>query len=324
MSAGFHDRSLSPSRNANLQANSSKTQRTSLFRSFLSSSSSPKYHKLQQKHGTSNNFHRTYVHGHVDSSLEDDEDEDNIFELPEIRSRKGPGNSKISDPSTSKPYGTSEMDYLQHTVTDVDTVQSLSIKYSCPVAELKRVNHLIRDQDLFGRKLVKVPIRKYGHITEVHSDLLITDSNTLDSTTHNAPTGLVDCSDEMTPGASNSVDNESCNLSDPDMQRKIIQSLSIKDMIHPQTKSAEEFLRSMDRDLEVIRNSTKTSCQSLNEVISVLTNKSIQPLQKPNNVWSCSEEGCGLRYKTIVAAVVFIGIVVPIFIIIYFKYHKPD
>lgn len=135
MSAGFHDRSLPPSRNANFQANSSKTQRTSLFQSFLSSSTSPKYHKLQQKkHGTINNFHRTYVHGHVDNSLEDDEDEDNIFELPEIRSRKGPGNSKISDPSTSKPCGISEMDYLQHTVTDVDTVQSLSIKYSCPVS----------------------------------------------------------------------------------------------------------------------------------------------------------------------------------------------
>ncbi|GAB1606560.1 lysM and putative peptidoglycan-binding domain-containing protein 3-like [Argonauta hians] len=349
MSTGFHDGSLFTSRNADFKkkpsrssssssslstskskTSSTKTERTSYLRSFLSSSTSPKYQKLQQQnHGTIDHFHRTYVHGHVDTCLGDDDedDEDNIFELPEIRSRKGPGGSKTSDHSISKLPGSSDVDFLQHTVTDVDTVQSLSIKYSCPVSELKRVNHLIRDQDLFGRKLVKVPIRKYGHITELHKDLLIPESGeTTNMTEDDTHKGLVDCTTEMTatpgPLALSGVDEERCDFHDPDMQRRIFQSLSIKDMIHSQTKEAEEFLRSMDKDLEVLRNSTKNSRQSLDEVISVLTSKSIQPLQKSSNMWNFSGDDCGLRFRTILAAVIIIGIVIPLVIIICFKYFK--
>ena len=119
-----------------------------------------------------------------------------------------------------------------------------------------------------------------------------------------------------------------CNLSDPDTQRRVIQTLSIKDMMQSQTKEAEEFLRNMDRDLEILRESTRTNRHSLDEVISVLTNKSIQPLNKgagSSNLCSSDGADCGLRYKNIVAAVLTIAVVVPLLLLLfYFKYimHK--
>ncbi|CAE1274653.1 unnamed protein product [Acanthosepion pharaonis] len=287
------------------------------------SPNSPKYHRLRQRE--EQHHQQTYVFRHVDTAEEEDEDEDNddddeeeieVFEMPEIRSRRNQGSSKKSDFSFHASGGFSEQAYLQHQVTDGDTVQSLSIKYACPISELKRVNHLIRDQDLFGLKHIKVPIKKYGIISEncAQSNILVSaDATQLPSSQkgcldrhneshfNNCET-WTDTDSEMPLSAIDEV-SQSCNLSDPDTQRRVIHTLSIKDMMQSQTKEAEEFLRNMDRDLEILRESTRTNRHSLDEVISVLTNKSIQPLNKGSGSL-CSGDGadCGLRYKNILAA----------------------
>ena len=104
--------------------------------SFLSNS--PKYQKLRLREP---HHQQTYVFGHVDTAEEEDEDEDNdeeeieVFELPEIRSRKNQGGAKKTDSSFHTPGALSEPAYLIHQVTDGDTVQSLSIKYACPVSK---------------------------------------------------------------------------------------------------------------------------------------------------------------------------------------------
>lgn len=315
--------------------------------SFLSKS--PKYHRLRLKDDQverkgsrhHNNQQQTYVFGHVDTADEeevddedkevDDDEEIDVFELPEIRSRKFQGTS--STRRTDSTGGFSEPAYVQHQVINGDTIQSLSIKYACPISELKRVNHLIRDQDLFGLKHIKVPVKKYGIISET------CEQNNLSADATQSASSQKNCTDRHNESRSkhgetwtdvaeenhlhliDTVDSD-CNLSDPDTQRRVIQTLSIRDMMQSQTKEAEEFLRNMDRDLEILRESTRTNRHSLDEVISVLTNKSIQPLNKGSSRLLCAGEGadCGLRYKNIVLVVLSIAVIVPLLLLLYFKY----
>merc|ERR1719431_154133 len=57
-----------------------------------------------------------------------------------------------------------------------DTLLSLSLKYNVPLAELKRVNNFIRDDEFYALKRIKIPVRPTSLPTELlpgdHSDKL--------------------------------------------------------------------------------------------------------------------------------------------------------
>ncbi|XP_017778274.1 PREDICTED: lysM and putative peptidoglycan-binding domain-containing protein 3 [Nicrophorus vespilloides] len=61
-----------------------------------------------------------------------------------------------------------EVATVEKIIEEGDTLQSLSIRYHCPIAELKRLNNIHKENEIFARNSIKVPA-KLMLIAGVHS-----------------------------------------------------------------------------------------------------------------------------------------------------------
>lgn len=57
-------------------------------------------------------------------------------------------------------------DFVYYTVQPGDTLQNLSVKFSCPVASIKRLNYIWTDQEFHAKSKLKLPVGKFRLITE--------------------------------------------------------------------------------------------------------------------------------------------------------------
>lgn len=55
---------------------------------------------------------------------------------------------------------------LEREVLDGDNLNKLALQYGCKVADIKRVNNLMQEQDLFALKFIKIPVQKHSFLTE--------------------------------------------------------------------------------------------------------------------------------------------------------------
>ncbi|XP_067002667.1 lysM and putative peptidoglycan-binding domain-containing protein 3 [Anabrus simplex] len=56
--------------------------------------------------------------------------------------------------------------YYEKKLEPGDTLLSLSLQFNCPVAELKRINGILRDNEIFARRSLKVPLKPGSVVTE--------------------------------------------------------------------------------------------------------------------------------------------------------------
>lgn len=178
------------------------------------------------------------------------------------------------------------------------------------VSELKRINNLIKDQDFYALRVIKVPARRHGVLSHLINRDPVLDGKPAGA--HNFQNGRTRPSDSDLPSdACSDVD-----FSDPDTQLRVIQKVSIRQNFSKQGREAERFLRKMDKDLSKFRDSAHTGDrESLGEVISMLTNKSFQPLHGKRelvNGWDC-----GIRWWWYLVAVVIVAVLFPAVYIIY-------
>ncbi|KAF5301366.1 hypothetical protein FQA39_LY10764 [Lamprigera yunnana] len=65
--------------------------------------------------------------------------------------------------------GFQETTTVEKVVEQEDTLQALSIRYHCPIAELKRLNNIHRENEIFAKKTIKVPARPFSFgLASVH------------------------------------------------------------------------------------------------------------------------------------------------------------
>ncbi|KAK5647439.1 hypothetical protein RI129_002331 [Pyrocoelia pectoralis] len=55
-----------------------------------------------------------------------------------------------------------DSDDSEKVVEEGDTLQALSIRYHCPIAELKRLNNIHRENEIFAKNIIKVPARPFS------------------------------------------------------------------------------------------------------------------------------------------------------------------
>lgn len=68
--------------------------------------------------------------------------------------------------------------YIDYVFSKEDTLHSLSVKFSVNVSELKRINCLQNDRDIYALKALKIPIKPYSVLAQQFADQLkYTDSN---------------------------------------------------------------------------------------------------------------------------------------------------
>lgn len=168
---------------------------------------------------------------------------------------------------------------LEREITEGDNLNKLALQYGCKVADIKRVNNFIREQDLYALKSIKIPVKTHGLLTENGGDLRPVPSAP-------AQPGLtrVDLA-EPDEGVSSSA--ESRHLSD---YFKGIDK-SIQDAVQAEVQLNTEYcLEALER-----------------------------PLPEPGKQETSNGADCGIQWWNAVFIMLLIGIVLPVFYIIYFK-----
>ncbi|XP_076305238.1 lysM and putative peptidoglycan-binding domain-containing protein 3-like [Tachypleus tridentatus] len=191
-------------------------------------------------------------------------------------------------------------DFLEHKVKKEDTLQHLSLLYSCPVSEIKRANNLQTDKELFARQSLIIPVRKHSILTEIlpyaksssyeASSLRIIEDNTIHSDTERT----------ISIGIGQTLAEEKHN-------------------------GTVEFLKAMDRDLAKIRDSTHTYKKSLDDVKATLTSPRFAPiLENPKETSIFSGIDCGISWWSLLVVIFIIGIVAPLVYMLYYKVFQPS
>ncbi|XP_010863146.1 lysM and putative peptidoglycan-binding domain-containing protein 3 [Esox lucius] len=229
----------------------------------------------------------TYLFGN--SSENDLSEEDG--ESYELRSR---GRDRLRR-STSRER-LDDIVLLVRDIKEGDTLNGFSLQYHCSVAEIKRANNLLTEQDFFALRSIKIPVKRFSVLTETHN------TATLKSA---APTGPRRIPQPATP-AETSSDSSSSSTS---------------------TDSVGSFLQEKDKDIELLVKSTGSSRSSLNEVVSSLTFQQPLLLGEPDFKPVPRKDpyhgaDWGMRWWTAVAIMLVVGIVTPVFYLLYYEVLK--
>ena len=127
-----------------------------------------------------------------------------------------------------------------------DTLQTLSLKYNIPLAELKRVNNIINEAEFYALKRLKIPVKPASFLAdllpEVHSEERRTNNNGWFLETKESP-------QQISSGLSSHVSSgysSPCSEADTDRHSSVFHES--KD-----TKKVKKFLKDMDKDLDRIK-----------------------------------------------------------------------
>ncbi|XP_073534755.1 lysM and putative peptidoglycan-binding domain-containing protein 3 [Phyllobates terribilis] len=172
-------------------------------------------------------------------------------------------------------------------IVEGDTLNSIALQYCCTVADLKRANNLINEQDFFALRSLKIPVKRFSLLTE----------------THFSPKGKI-----------------SKTLSAQQVQEVADQDL------HPaletlSTETANSFLQEVDRDIEHIVRVTDMKKENLQEVISALSQElhfETEPkVARQKDPYHGADWGLGWWMAVVI--MVIVGIITPVFYFLYYE-----
>ncbi|XP_077416567.1 lysM and putative peptidoglycan-binding domain-containing protein 3 [Vanacampus margaritifer] len=184
--------------------------------------------------------------------------------------------------------------YLTKDIQEGDTLNSIALQYHCSVADLKRSNNLLTEQDLFALRSVKIPVKRFSMLTETHAGPL-----------KPGPPAESRRPTQISAGAALPIESSTDSSSSTD--------------------SVEGFLMEKDKDIEQLVKSTGPSRSSLNEVVSSLTlqlkqptpgNAEYKPAAKKDPYYGAD---WGMRWWTAVVIMLVVGIITPVFYLLYYE-----
>ncbi|XP_038621645.1 lysM and putative peptidoglycan-binding domain-containing protein 3 [Tachyglossus aculeatus] len=174
---------------------------------------------------------------------------------------------------------------LTKDIQEGDTLIAIALQYCCSVADIKRVNNLISDQDFFALRSVKIPVKKFSVLTE----------------THYSPKGRPPLHPAAAPGP-----QDAAPASDPPSPNE----------------TAGGFLQEVDRDIEQIVRCTDTKKENLNEVVSALATQQVcfepegKSVRRKDPYYGAD---WGIGWWTAVVIMLIVGIVTPVFYLLYYE-----
>ncbi|KAG9353566.1 hypothetical protein JZ751_011685 [Albula glossodonta] len=185
--------------------------------------------------------------------------------------------------------------YLIRDIKEGDTLNAISLQYFCSVADIKRANSLLTEQDFFALRSIKIPVKKFSVLTE----------------THGPPT--------LKPGSPQTTRR----LSEPQASVGAAQSSSSSSS-SSSLDSVGSFLQEKDKDIEQLVKSTDPSRVNLNEVVSSLNPQRQGPGGEPERRAASRKDpyygaDWGMRWWTAVAIMLVVGIVTPVFYLLYYE-----
>lgn len=168
---------------------------------------------------------------------------------------------------------------LEIELVDGDSLNKLALQYGCKVADLKRVNNLIQEQDLFALKSIRIPVTRHSLLTETNTNLR-----------------------DSQQGISNS--------SAPSLQPQE----ETRSGPRPQLKKYTDFLKEVDHDIEKLIQTT-----DVHEEIFIDNPKGSRRFSRRGQQWTSYGADWGIQWWNAVVAMLLIGIILPIFYVVYIK-----
>ncbi|XP_072134365.1 lysM and putative peptidoglycan-binding domain-containing protein 4 [Mobula birostris] len=221
-----------------------------------------------------------YVFGSDVASSDESSDEDkNSIDL-RLRGRECQWPSDSVEKSNNTVF-------LLREVVDGDNLNTFALQYGCTVADLKRVNNLIKDQDFFALKTIKIPVKRHGLLTEAQEEAKRRQPVSVNNRTY-------PCT-EVCAAEGQGIEQNKLN----------------------------GYFEDIDKDIEKIIQATDQCTNHLEEVTycqrsNGFNSGTLHPKDShPGADW-------GIRWWNAVVIMLLIGIVIPIFYIVYFKIQETE
>ncbi|KAK5606426.1 hypothetical protein CRENBAI_021312 [Crenichthys baileyi] len=158
---------------------------------------------------------------------------------------------------------------LEREVLVGDNLNKLALQYGCKVADIKRVNNLMQEQDLFALKLIKIPVQEHSFLTETFSE-------------------------------------------QSDLQEEVPRSSPSP--VEPRLQEATDFLMEVDSDIEKLIQTTPEHEEDFSE-----NGKRWKRCGFGRRHVASHGADWGIQWWNALIAMLLIGIVLPLFYLIYFK-----
>ncbi|XP_059714609.1 lysM and putative peptidoglycan-binding domain-containing protein 4 [Haemorhous mexicanus] len=211
-----------------------------------------------------------FPNGRSDSE-ESSEEELNVMELRPRGKEQQRGSAPRDRPG--------DVVLLERELTEEDSLNKLALQYGCKVADIKRVNNFIREQDLYALKSIKIPVRPHGLLTESAGALRPPLAGP-------AQPGLTRVEPpEPDPGAGSSAGS----------------------------RRLSEYFRGIDQSIQdAVQVEVQLNAEYGGEGLE-------RPLPEAGKRDAGNGADCGIQWWNAVFIMLLIGIVLPVFYIIYFK-----
>ncbi|VVD03490.1 lysM and putative peptidoglycan-binding domain-containing protein 3-like [Leptidea sinapis] len=192
--------------------------------------------------------------------------------------------------------------FIEAQVQVGDTLQAIALRFHCSISELKRINHIHKDNEIFARRTIKIPVTPYSVLTE----LIPIQQETVPTSSNNARTTLTMdnpledlVQNKITPGKHENQDIDfaiDCNT--------VVMNSTLAPSITPYTDV--EPTEPISEDTQLLPNKEKVSIEAV--VVKQLTSQGAD---------------FGLKWFHLLCFVLVLGVVTPIVYILFYL-DKPE
>uniref|UniRef100_A0A8D0EBM9 LysM and putative peptidoglycan-binding domain-containing protein 4 n=1 Tax=Salvator merianae TaxID=96440 RepID=A0A8D0EBM9_SALMN len=213
-------------------------------------------------------FSTSHVYLFRNSQLDSDDSSEEELDVTELRPR-----GKEQRRCTAAREKVGDVMLLEREVGRDDSLNKLALQYGCKVADIKRINNFIQEQDLYALKSIKIPVKLHGVLTETNEELRL-------------------------PQRTDPLPAELSGLRDGEH-------------ISEASGQIDRYFKGLDQNIE----------QATQVEISPDTTGSAEaPGHTPSGKQETADGAdCGIRWWNAVLVMLLVGIVLPVFYIVYFK-----
>ncbi|XP_026762960.2 lysM and putative peptidoglycan-binding domain-containing protein 3 [Galleria mellonella] len=197
--------------------------------------------------------------------------------------------------------------FIEAQVQEGDTLQAIALRFYCSVSELKRINQIHKDNEIFARRTIKVPVTPYSVLTEI------------------IPSQLPEHQPSNSNTSPANLDGQDLVQNDVTSQHNILQSQSIN--------PGENGDHTIDCNSIVLNSTVAPSVtpytdmegnETVSEGTQLLPNKQKEPVEAVV-VKELTSHGAdfGLKWFHLVGFMLILGVVIPL-VYVMFYLDKPD
>lgn len=192
---------------------------------------------------------------------------------------------------------------LEAAVLDGDTLQAIALRFHCTISDIKRLNKIDRDNEIFARKVIRVPISA--------SSILLDTLPLVHKSGNNSPNNEKEVS-------INSINKPGLNANQSDFNEKLILA-SVNNATFVNQKNISHNVSELDNNDREVSASEPLLLGDENEITFPAT------LKPPrNDFFSWSGSDCDLNWIFLLLFILLICVIVPLIYVVLVAEHPEN